>query len=145
MKRKFVSAILFGTFSIAGVVLAQQAVDPTYLDVHYDAHERQVLDFYKADSESPVPLVIFIHGGGFQSFDKDRINQTFLKEFLASRISVASIKERTRKGAHLHRFGPLQNPSSKHGWILRWTGPVFAAFSSGLTTFLRLPPLASGC
>ena len=79
----------------AGASLSGQApLDPTYLNIHYDVHERQVLDYYQAESVNPTPLVVFIHGGGFQSFDKSRINQQFLREFLSAGISVASINYR---------------------------------------------------
>ncbi|MCZ6674696.1 MAG: alpha/beta hydrolase [Verrucomicrobia bacterium] len=91
---KIITAILFGAFSFSGVIVAKLSVTPTYSNVHYNTHERQVLDFFKAESDSPAPLVIFIHGGGFQAFDKDRVDQEFLKEFLASGISLAAINYR---------------------------------------------------
>jgi len=95
MKVKIVSALLFGSISFGGIFGAMaQSISPTYLNVHYDSHEWQVLDFYKAASDLRTPLVVFIHGGGFQSFDKERIDQRFLKEFLASGISVAAINYR---------------------------------------------------
>ena len=37
---------------------------PTEANVPYGTHERQVLDFYKAKSTRPTPLLFFIHGGG---------------------------------------------------------------------------------
>ena len=37
---------------------------------HYGEHERQVLDFYKAESDKPTPLLFFIHGGGWVAGDK---------------------------------------------------------------------------
>ena len=39
---------------------------PTLAEVRYGEHERHVLDFWKADSETPTPLVFVIHGGGWQ-------------------------------------------------------------------------------
>ncbi|MDA0350259.1 MAG: alpha/beta hydrolase [Verrucomicrobia bacterium] len=75
-------------------VLRANAETPTYSNVAYGEYERNVLDFYQAQSSKPTPLVVFIHGGGFQSFDKDRIDQKFLKEFLSSGISVAAINYR---------------------------------------------------
>ena len=35
---------------------------PTLSEVPYGTHERQVLDFWKANSEKPTPLVFVIHG-----------------------------------------------------------------------------------
>ena len=46
------------------------------------------------ESSQPAPLVVFIHGGGFQSFSKDRINVDFLHEFLGAGIAVAAINYR---------------------------------------------------
>ena len=39
--------------------------EPTLANVAYGTHERQVLDFYKAESDKPTPLLFFIHGGGW--------------------------------------------------------------------------------
>ncbi len=38
----------------------------TYEDVSYGDHPNQVVDFWRADVDGTAPLVIFIHGGGFQ-------------------------------------------------------------------------------
>lgn len=38
---------------------------PTYKNVSYGPHERNVFDFWAAKSSHPTPLVVFIHGGGF--------------------------------------------------------------------------------
>ena len=43
---------------------------PTHGNVPYGDHPRQVLDFYKAETEEPAPLVVFIHGGGWVNGDK---------------------------------------------------------------------------
>ncbi|MEY4385582.1 MAG: hypothetical protein RLY20_865, partial [Verrucomicrobiota bacterium] len=47
---------------------------PTFAEVRYGPHERNVLDFWKADSDKPTPLVFFIHGGGWTSGSKERIS-----------------------------------------------------------------------
>ena len=43
---------------------------PTFSNVPYGKHERQVLDFFKADTTEPAPLVVHIHGGGWVNGDK---------------------------------------------------------------------------
>ena len=43
---------------------------PTEANVAYGTHERQVLDFYQAQSSQPTPVVLNIHGGGWVSGDK---------------------------------------------------------------------------
>ena len=65
---------------------------PTAANVPYGSHERQVLDFYKADSDKPTPLVFFIHGGGWVAGDKR--NPGSLAPCLAAGISVVSINYR---------------------------------------------------
>ncbi len=37
--------------------------EPTLANISYGTHERQVLDFYRAASDKPTPLVFHIHGG----------------------------------------------------------------------------------
>ena len=65
---------------------------PTEANVAYGTHERQVLDFYRAESDQPTPLVFFIHGGGWVRGDK--ANPGALEQYLASGISVVSINYR---------------------------------------------------
>jgi acetyl esterase/lipase len=66
---------------------------PTHPDVKYGPHERNVLDFWQADSKQPTPVLVSIHGGGFQSGNKS-VSPQLLKECLASGISVAAITYR---------------------------------------------------
>jgi acetyl esterase/lipase len=68
------------------------SVPPTYTNVHYGEHERQVLDFFKADTKEPAPLVVHIHGGGWVNGDKVGVGD--LKKLLDNGISVASINYR---------------------------------------------------
>jgi acetyl esterase/lipase len=65
---------------------------PTLANVPYGTHERQVLDFYKADSSQPTPLLFYIHGGGWVNGDKGRVAN--LDKYLAAGISVVSINYR---------------------------------------------------
>lgn len=72
---------------------------PTMANVAYGTHERQVLDFYKAASDKPSPLLFFIHGGGWVNGDK--ANPGELRECLAAGISVVSINYRYSTQAQL--------------------------------------------
>jgi len=65
---------------------------PTVANVPYGSHERQVLDFYKADSTKPTPLLFFIHGGGWVAGDKSGVGE--LEACLKAGISVVSINYR---------------------------------------------------
>jgi acetyl esterase/lipase len=66
---------------------------PVRQNVRYGPHERNVLDFWQADSNQPTPLLVSIHGGGFLQGNKS-VPQQLLKECLASGISVAAISYR---------------------------------------------------
>ncbi len=65
----------------------------------YGPHERNVLDLWKAKSDAPTPLVIFIHGGGFRGGDKSGLSKPLLEKCLASGISVAAIHYRLTQTA----------------------------------------------
>ncbi len=68
---------------------------PTLANVPYGSHERQVLDFWKADSDRPTPLVFVIHGGGWQGGEKERVNRFVnVAGLLAHGISVVAINYR---------------------------------------------------
>ena len=55
---------------------------PTYSDVSYGKHERNVLDFWKAKSKSPTPVAFVIHGGGWKGGSKERLPGTLYLDFI---------------------------------------------------------------
>jgi acetyl esterase/lipase len=67
---------------------------PDVKEEKYGTHARNVLDLWKAKSETPTPLVIYIHGGGFRAGSKETLNPQLLKRCLDNGISVASINYR---------------------------------------------------
>ena len=69
----------------------QSGPKPTLADVPYGPHPKQVLDFYKAESSTPTPLVFYIHGGGWMGGKKAPFNAS---EYLKAGISVVSIEYR---------------------------------------------------
>ncbi len=73
------------------VALQSQAAEPLRLtNVKYGEHPRNVLDFYQAESAKPTPVVLYIHGGGWQGGDK----KTNPAGYLAKGISVVAINYR---------------------------------------------------
>ena len=79
----------------AAAAKAQEAPRPALPDVPYGRHPRQVLDFYKARSNRPAPLVFFIHGGGWSALDKANAARMLdLPRLLEAGISVAAINYR---------------------------------------------------
>ena len=85
---------------------------PTLVDVPYGPHPQQKLDFYKAESATPTPVVFFIHGGGWMNGDKASFNNA--GQYLPSGISVVSINYRHIQHAEADQVvppvkGPLQD------------------------------------
>jgi acetyl esterase/lipase len=81
-------------------------------NVAYGNHPRQVLDFWKAPSDKPTPLVFHIHGGGWEAGGKGFVPGT--AKFLAAGISVVSINYRytwqaQADGVKPPVAGPLQD------------------------------------
>jgi acetyl esterase/lipase len=80
--------------------------DPTFANVAYGTHERQVLDFWHAKSDQPTPLVLYIHGGGWQNGDKISLSGPEIKRYLTAGISVAAINYRYVKQAAALKIEP---------------------------------------
>ena len=80
---------------------------PTMSEVRYGDHERHVLDFWKAESDTPTPLAFIIHGGGWQGGSKERLHRfANPQELLDAGISVAAINYRYVKQAVEERVKP---------------------------------------
>ncbi|MSR54528.1 MAG: alpha/beta hydrolase [Gemmataceae bacterium] len=69
-------AIMFGSLASAQEAKKKDppkvpaGPDPTMANVPYGTHARQVLDFWKAKSDTPTPVIFAIHGGGWVNGDK---------------------------------------------------------------------------
>ena len=71
---------------------------PTHAGVRYGEHERQVLDFWQAESATPTPLVFIIHGGGWVGGSKERAEKfADVAALLKAGVSVVSINYRLIK------------------------------------------------
>ena len=82
-------------------------VTPTLANVPYGPHERHVLDFWRAASATPTPVVFVIHGGGWQGGEKERVNKFVNVEgLLAQGISVVAINYRFIKHAEAEGVTP---------------------------------------
>lgn len=51
-------------------------IKPTYARIAYGDDPQQFIDLYKADSDKPTPLVVYIHGGGWKGGSAGGILQT---------------------------------------------------------------------
>ena len=72
----------------------QPARKPSFANVKYGQHERQVFDIWLAKPGKPAPLAIYIHGGGFKGGSKENLNAADLNRLLEAGISVAAINYR---------------------------------------------------
>src|SRR4051812_46196751 len=96
--RRFVGYICLGAFVLllAGESAFAQAKakqkgetkpTPDMANVSYGPHERNVMDVWKAKSDQPTPLLVFIHGGGFRGGSKEAVQPYLLNGCLANGIS----------------------------------------------------------
>lgn len=71
-------------------------------NINYDDGERNQFDIFLPASDTPTPLVIFIHGGGFFSGDKDVVYEiqqdgewdypSDIRDFMSEGIAFATIR-----------------------------------------------------
>ena len=66
-------------------------IAPTEADVRYGPAARNVLDFYQAEADSPTPLIVYIHGGGFVGGDKKSTQPEMVQAALQAGISLAAL------------------------------------------------------
>jgi acetyl esterase/lipase len=68
---------------------------PTVAEIVYGKHDRNVLDFWKAESDSPTPVAFVIHGGGWKGGSKERLDRfADPNALLKAGISVVAINYR---------------------------------------------------
>jgi len=71
---------------------------PTFADVSYGEHERNKLDFWRAESEAPTPVVMILHGGGWTAGSKANVprRSSFpnIRALLGNGISVVAVDYR---------------------------------------------------
>ena len=100
MRKNHKKTILFLTYSLVFTVVSaqekQNQLPPDYRNEKYGAHERNVFDLWKAKSDKPTPLVIYMHAGGFRGHSKAEVlgQEGLIQRCLEAGISVASINYR---------------------------------------------------
>lgn len=70
-----------------------KSIQPTYANVKYGPHDRNVMDVYLSKSSAACPVVIYIHGGGFIQGDKKLQGNMvrFVQEFNKRGVTFVSI------------------------------------------------------
>jgi arylformamidase len=91
MHRLFLLCVVVGL--TRSLLAAEVPQEPTQANVSYGPHERNVLDFWRAEGVGPRPLLVYIHGGGWTSGDKKQDPKVF-RPFLEKGISYAAINYR---------------------------------------------------
>ena len=68
---------------------------PTMSEIVYGKHDRNILDFWKAESDEPTPVAFVIHGGGWKGGSKERLDRfADPNALLKAGISVVAINYR---------------------------------------------------
>jgi acetyl esterase/lipase len=110
-RRRYCHIVLLSLIFAMGAIFAARAEeekkypDPTYKDTPYGPYERNILDFWKAPSDKPTPLIVEIHGGGFWEGSKERFRKRYgenIEPALAKGVSLASINYRFIDSAPLY-------------------------------------------
>ena len=112
------SAVLM---SLAGVVLAAMVTQPSAQQVTRDipyatAHPRQVLDVYAPAGAKNLPVVFWIHGGGWQTGDKSMVALK-PKAFMDAGFVFVSINHRLLPAADMGAI--TRDVASALGWVHR--------------------------
>ena len=85
--------------------------NPTFYDVAYGPHPKQLIHFWQAASAAPTPLLLFIHGGGWTAGGRLNGLSEMLPEMLKRGISVASVEYRFIAEATADNVSPpVQGP-----------------------------------
>jgi acetyl esterase/lipase len=106
MKFLPLSLLFFGILHAAAPAYDDSVPKPTLSNVSYGPHNRNVLDFWKADSDKPTPLVFVVHGGGWGGNSKEAIDSFVdTAPLLEAGISVVAINYR-----YLKQAGELSPP-----------------------------------
>ena len=124
---------------------------PTFANLPYGKEDRQVLDFWRAETVDPAPVLFFIHGGGWVNGDKSSVYNSGLSAYLAAGISVVSIHYRfvpaaTKAGIRPPVSWPLHDAaralqfvrSKAAEWHLDKTRIIASGGSAGACTSLWL-------
>lgn len=120
-------------FALAALVVASVAlttrlnaadVAPWTKDIAYGPDPSQALDIYRPDTGGPVPVVLYIHGGGWWGGDKQYANTEIVRYLLEHGIGFVTINYRTlpdakREGIFPPLLAPLQDARRALEYIRR--------------------------
>ncbi len=86
---------MYCAFVLHAVTFAQDAPKPDIVNESYGQYEMNKFDMWKAKSDVPTPLVIYIHGGSFAHGDKaEKLSVSTIQNLVKAGISYMSINYR---------------------------------------------------
>ncbi len=114
------AALALGLVPASGVLAADAdrppngSEKPWLADVAYDTHALDKLDVYRPLSTDTVPVVVFIHGGGWFNGDKSYVPREDVAYFTSRNIAFVAINYRNvpsaqQDGLYPPVLGPLQD------------------------------------
>lgn len=123
------------------------ATPATYTDMPYGDHFRQTMDVWIAESESPTPVVFYLHGGGWAAQDKTDIHQHLeVRALLDAGISVVSSNYRFLVDAQAGGVSPpLQWPMADAARALQFVRARAAEWHLDKTRVAASGVSAGGC
>lgn len=134
-ERYFLRIVLFAGYAtffmcfLTVEVVAQEAPvydasvpKPTLSNISYGKHERHILDFWKAEANSPTPLVFVVHGGGWKGGEKERLHRfANVQQLLDAGISVVAINYRLMRHIDVEEIiPPVKAPMYDAGRALQF-------------------------
>lgn len=91
--------------------LDASSVTPWKTDIAYGTDPAQALDIYRPEIGGPVPMVLYIHGGGWWSGDKQYVDSAMVRYLLDRGIGFVTINYRNLPQAKRDNvFPPLLAP-----------------------------------
>jgi len=98
-------SVVFG-----GSLSAQDKPAAAERNISYGEHPKQVIDFYRAKSDTPTPLVLYIHGGGWVAGSKNyNAAPLVIQGVSVAAIEYRFIAEATKDGVEPPVKGPLHD------------------------------------
>ncbi len=118
----------------------------THANVSYGKDARQALDFWKASSKKPTPLVVVIHGGAWMKGSKEQLIQGLdIKPLLEAGISVASINYRLIKANKDDSNPAVKNPLHDAARAIQFLRTQAKKWNLDKKKFAAVGQSAGGC
>ena len=148
----FIIALLFAPLGARetpegkATVYSPNLPKPTLSGIHYGAHERQVMDFWKAESTEPTPLVFVIHGGGWTGGSKERVDRAVdVEALLKAGLSVVAINYRLIRRGVPDSEPPVKAPLHDAARALQFVRSKAAEWNIETTRIGAAGGSAGGC